>query len=187
MISTQTQKGFITPGVIALLALVLVVGGALYFNSKPEVESMKKEGDAMTEKGGEVMIEDGEAMIAKDMVIVMNALNASGQTGKATFSDVNGKTKVVVEIPSGSAGVPQPSHIHTGTCSAPGAILYPLSVVVNGKAETILDMSLETLGSKLPLLLMVHKSKDEVKTFVSCGDIASVTEKDGEAMMEKSY
>ena len=136
------------------------------------------------------MKKDNEVMMIKDIVVSMGTLNNSGQAGKATFSDMDGKTKVVVEISGSIAGVPQPSHIHMGTSLMPGSIVYPLSAVVNGKAETILDVSLEMLGTKLPLAIMVHKSKDEAKIFVSGGDIskdgfpAITTKNNGEAMMK---
>src|SRR3989344_4554167 len=157
--------------VLIIGAAIIVLGGAGW----SALSNKSTQDDAMMQK-------EDTAIMTKDIVVAMGALNASGQTGKATFSDMNGKTKVMVEISRGTDCVPQPSHIHMGSCSTPGAIVYPLNAVINGKAETILDVSLETLGNKLPLLIMVHKSKDEVKVFVSCGDLP----KEGlSAMMEK--
>lgn len=191
----EMEKKMSATPIIAVVIALIVIGGIIYVNQRPEGdlmvqkgEDMKGEGDAMMKEGeammeeGEGMMKEGEAMMTKDIVVTLGALNASGQGGKATFSDMHGKTKVVVEIPSGAAGVPQPSHIHMGSCPTPGAILYPLSAVVNGKAETILDVPWETIGSKLPLAVMVHKSKDEAKIFVSCGDLPK--EGWGGAMME---
>ncbi|MEK7152108.1 MAG: thioredoxin family protein [Patescibacteria group bacterium] len=82
MMNKDTQKGFITPIVLALLALVFVAGGALYFNSKPEAESMKKDGDAMMEKEsdatmkkeeGVMMEKEGDAMMKKEEGTVMDS------------------------------------------------------------------------------------------------------------------
>ncbi|MFZ2149840.1 MAG: thioredoxin family protein [Minisyncoccia bacterium] len=172
--------------VIGIIALVVVISG-IY-------SSMSNKNDVIMEKEKmeqQVVVEDDQSMMKKDIVVTLSALNASGQAGKATFSEMSGKTKVMVEVSGSVTGVPQPSHIHVGEYSAPGAIVYPLSAVVNGKAETILDVSLETLGEKLPLTVMVHKSKDEVKTFVSGGNLpkdffGAMIGKEATSMMEKS-
>lgn len=168
---------------VAVLMLGAVGWSALSTNQSAKDDAMMQKGSAMAEKTDDAMMQkEDTAMMTKNIIISIGALNASGQTGKATLSDMNGKTKVVLDIASGARGVPQPSHIHIGSCPTPSAIVYPLSAVVNGKAETILDVSFETLGGKLPLAIMVHKSKDEVKTFVSCGDLP----KEGlSTMMEK--
>ncbi|MCR4330380.1 MAG: thioredoxin family protein, partial [Patescibacteria group bacterium] len=174
MMNIQTQKGFITPAIMALLVLAFVVGGALYFNSKPEAESMKKEGEAMME----------------NITIAMKEANGSNQNGTVTITDENGKAKIVIKVAAGSEDIEQPSHIHSGSCPSPtpppAGIVYPLSNTVNGMSETILAVSVEELLGKLPLSVLIHKSKTDAKTYVSCGDVAvSVMEKEGEAMMEK--
>ena len=52
--------------------------------------------------------------MTKDIVLVtMNALSGSGQTGKTTLSDINGKTKVIVEISGGAVDVSHNHHIST--------------------------------------------------------------------------
>ncbi len=187
MTNNNSQKGFALPMIIGIVALVAVIGGISYFTTRQQ-SSVKN--DAMVKIEEDAMKKDDNGvMMIKDIVVSMGALNSSGQAGKATLSDMNGKTKVVVEISGGVTGVPQPSHIHMGTILTPGAIIYPLNTVINGKAETILDVSLEMLDTKLPLAIMVHKSKDEAKIFVSGGDISkdgfpTITKKNGETMMK---
>jgi len=176
---------------MALLALVLVVGGIIYFNSKPEGENMmkdgeammeggdamEKEGEAMMEEGGDTMMEGGEAMMEKTVTVTLNAQNNSGEKGSAVLSDVDGKTKVTVNINGAPAGIAQPMHIHTGSCPTPGAVLYPLTSLMNGISETVIDVPLSKILSELPLAINVHKSAAEAKIFVSCGDIVSEVEK----------
>ena len=206
MSNSQFIRGMAIPSLVAIIAVILIGGGLWYANTTKNEdmmdekagdmlengEKMMKEGEAMM-KEGDAMKKEGETMMTKDIIVAMGALSGSGETGKATLSDMNGKTKAVVDIASGAVGVAQPSHIHMGSCKAPGAILYPLTAVINGKAETILDVSLETIGGKLPLLVMVHKSAAEAKVFVSCGDLPKdgfgatmMEKKDGEAMMNPS-
>lgn len=160
-------------------AVIVVLGGIGWFavskQNAPETAMVKTE---------------EEVMVKKDIVISLNAQNASGQTGTATFTDMDGKTKVVIAIPANSTNVAQPAHIHVGVCPNPGAVKYPLGAVINGASETILDVPLASLGASLPLSINVHKSAGEVKVYTSCGNLTaagfgSVMEKPEGAAMVK--
>ena len=176
---------------IGVLVVLVIVGGIFLISNNSEEKKLSDTDTMMTAEDEGAMMEKGS------VTVVMSALNGSGEVGRVVLSDAGGKTKVVVEISGGAIDIPQPSHIHMGESTTPGAILYPLSSVVNGKAETILDVSLETLGTKLPLAVMVHKSKEEIKTFVSGGNLPkdgfgammnsgdTMTKKEDEAMMKE--
>ena len=63
------QKGIGVPAVIAILALVAVIGGVVYYNTRPvdeimsqKAEDMMREGEQMVEKGSDMMSE-GEKMM----------------------------------------------------------------------------------------------------------------------------
>ena len=181
MKNNYSEKGFAIPVIIAIIAAVLVLSGVIYYtnqsqtgNDKMTQEKAMMEKEAMEQKEKDAMMEK------KDVVVTLSAQNNSGQSGQATLSDINGKTKVVINVASGAVDVAQPAHIHMGACPNPGAVAYPLANVVNGKSETILDVSIETLKSKLPLAVNTHKSSADIKIYVSCGDILS------EAMMKKT-
>lgn len=180
------------PLVIGTLVAV-AIAGALYVATRSDegagddtvMEASK--GDAMMadEKDEKMEGKPDEAMMEKrEVTVMLGAQNASGQDGRATLVETDGKTKVMIAIGSGAAGIAQPVHIHVGSCPAPGAVKYPLSNVVDGRSETVLDVSLETLAKELPLAINVHKSKDDAKTYVSCGNIEAVAI-GGEAMMGK--
>jgi Cu/Zn superoxide dismutase len=98
--------------------------------------------------------------------------NNSGQTGTVTVSDEGGKTKVVVQITPPSS-VEQPAHIHSGDCTTPGAVKYPLSNVVNGRSETVLAANMHFIHGQSPLILNVHKSKQESNIYSACGDLTA--------------
>lgn len=102
--------------------------------------------------------------------VALNAQNDSGQTGTATVTEEAGKTKVVIEISNGSA-TPQPAHIHTGNCETLGAVRYPLSNVVNGRSETILQPTPHFLHGLGQLAINVHKSAAESSIYTSCGNL----------------
>jgi len=135
--------------------------------------TMIKPDGTMIKPDGTMVKPDGTMIKPESIIVELKSQNNSGQTGKATLTDMDGKTKVVINIPAGTAGVPQPAHIHVGACPAVGAVKYPLSNVVNGKSETVLDVSFSTLTKELPLGINVHKSGAEAKIYVACGNISA--------------
>ncbi len=165
---------------IIVVAVIVVLGGIGWFTvSKPNVP-----------EAAMVKTEEVEVVMKKDIVVAMTAQNASGQTGTATLTDMDGKTKVVINIPANSTNVAQPAHMHLGSCPNPGAVKYPLGPVTNGTSETILDVSFASLSASLPLSINVHKSAGEVKIFTSCGNLSqagfdTVMEKPEGAVMEQ--
>lgn len=106
-----------------------------------------------------------------NMTVYLSALNASRQSGTAVLSDMGGKTKVTLNIRSGAVDVAQPAHIHMGSCPNPDAIKYPLTDVVNGQSETVLNVSMQQIKTQEPLAVNIHKSADQIKTYVSCGNL----------------
>ena len=75
--------------------------------------------DAMMDDHSEdLMMAQAEASI----IVPLDPLNDSGQWGVAILLDKGTKTEVVVDLAPGAADVPQPIHIHDGTCDARGAV-----------------------------------------------------------------
>lgn len=187
------QKRGIAPILLLIIALLAVAGGGAYYINKKQKERVVPPGK---EEAKDNMMQGGGMMKKNEAVFVLDLLNNSGQRGRAALTDVDGKkTKVVIEIESGAAGVAQPAHIHMGSCPNPGEVVYPLKNVVNGRSETMLDVSMLTLKEKLPLAINVHKSAADVKTYVSCGNLPkdkfdsldmSMMMKKGEGMMDES-
>jgi hypothetical protein len=98
--------------------------------------------------------------------------NGSTQSGAATLTAVDdGRTRIVMEL-SNPPAEPQPSHLHPGPCDDLGPPVAPLSSVVGGKAETVVDMSLEELRTGR-LVVHAHKSAKEYDTSVACAEIPS--------------
>ncbi len=107
----------------------------------------------------------------KPVKITMMQQNQSGESGTATLTPLDGgKTKVEISLKGGSKTA-QPAHIHDGGC----ANLDPkpkqgLDNVVDGKSTTVVPVSLQSLIDG-KTAINVHKSTDDIKTYVSCGDI----------------
>lgn len=105
--------------------------------------------------------------------VVLSAQSNSNESGSATLKEVDGKVVVSLDLVGAPKGVSQPAHIHTGACPNPGAVSYPLTSPVDGKSETILDVSMGELMAKLPLAVNVHKSVAQSKVYVSCGNVTA--------------
>lgn len=103
--------------------------------------------------------------------VTMAAQNNSKETGTATLTQ-KGKNVLVVISLHNAPKTAQPAHIHPGTCAKLNpAPKYALSNVVNGKSTTtVKNVDLDDLmGGKFAV--NVHKSANDLKTYVSCGAI----------------
>ncbi len=105
------------------------------------------------------------------ITLTMNALGGSGEHGTAVLTEeYDLGTRIVIQL-SGAPTVPQPAHIHLGTCDniAPKPS-YPLKNVVNGRSETLLPISFSELHKGV-YLINVHTSETLLEPYVACGEI----------------
>lgn len=106
---------------------------------------------------------------AQDTKVDLKAQNNSNESGTATLTPAGDSTKVVLDV-KGAEGT-QPTHIHKGTCAQlDPKPAFPLSPVVNGKSETTVKASMKDLTSG-GYAINGHKSAQDLKTYVFCGDI----------------
>jgi Cu/Zn superoxide dismutase len=111
------------------------------------------------------------ALAAGPVTVQLAPQNNSGESGTATLTEAGGKTKVTVAINGQPAGVAQPMHVHKGTCSQlDPQPAYGLATVTGGKSETTIDVTLASLQSG-GYAINGHKSAQDVKTYVFCGEI----------------
>ena len=88
---------------------------------------------------------------------------------------------------SAHEGVAHPAHVHTGTCPAPGDVVYPLADVAAatgdavGSADAVpVDVSATTIEAPLADLvaedyaIVVHESADNIGNYILCGDIGGM-------------
>ena len=114
----------------------------------------------------------GGALAAQNAPVTVTLLeqNGSGESGTATLTPQGSKTQVVLQL-KGAPSAAQPAHIHAGTCAnLDPKPKIPLQNVVNGKSTTMLDMPIDKVASGA---INVHKSAEDVKTYVACGDLKS--------------
>jgi hypothetical protein len=78
-----------------------------------------------------------------------------------------------------------PAHIHSGTCTQIGEIIFPLNDLqpvstastpqaggeVAAESTTVVDASLETILAE-PHVINVHLSAEDIETYIACGEIA---------------
>ena len=172
------NSGLGMPLTILIIAVAFVLAGGVYYTLKQYSELPQ---ERKTEKTGtpEADTDTDMGAMARSVSIPLNAQNKSGESGTAVLEDLGNGTKVTIRLTGAPAGVPQPAHIHVGSCPNPGAVKYPLPNVVNGEATVTLSMLLSDLMKELPLSINVHKSGTDLGTYVACGDI-----KDGDTMMK---
>jgi Cu/Zn superoxide dismutase len=100
----------------------------------------------------------------------ISAQNASGEKGTVTLTADGDKTIVAVAL-TGAPASAQPAHIHPGTCTNLNpAPKYPLTSLTNGKSTTTVDATLASLTAG-GFAVNVHKSPDDLKDYVACGDL----------------
>jgi Cu/Zn superoxide dismutase len=110
------------------------------------------------------------ARAADSITVKLAPQSSSGESGTATLTKAGDKqTKVVLSV-SGAPADAQPTHIHKGSCAnLDPKPAFPLSPVTGGKSETVVNASLEDLEKGYAI--NGHKSAQDLKTYVFCGDI----------------
>ena len=137
-----------------LLAVLIagVLAGSLASAQDAKKDGMKKSG-------------------AKSVTVRLAQQNKSKESGTAKLTPEGDKTQVVINLKGAPKGVSQPAHIHDGSCSKlDPKPKYGLQNVVDGKSTSEVPVKVdELMGGNLAI--NVHKSAEEVKTYVACGDI----------------
>jgi hypothetical protein len=114
---------------------------------------------------------DGESG-SGEVTVDLAEQNGSGESGTVTLTADGEKTKVVIALEN-PAAVPQPAHIHKGSCDDldPNPA-YGLENVVDGESTTVVDAPLETLQGDA-YAINVHKSAAKLDVYVACGNLGS--------------
>src|SRR5437660_9588218 len=107
---------------------------------------------------------------AKSVSVKLNAQNKSGESGTAKLTPQGAdKTRVEISLKGGPKGTAQPAHIHQGSCAKlDPKPKYGLENVVDGKSSTVVPQGIDSVRG---MAINVHKSADDLKTYVACGDI----------------
>lgn len=112
------------------------------------------------------------AMSGKLLNINMGAMNGSKQDGSASIGDHGNGVQVTIHLYNEPKGASEPSHIHQGTCkNLNPAPWKPLKNVVNGTSQTNIPGVTVAQLKKSHYAINVHKSANDLKTYVSCGDV----------------
>ena len=94
--------------------------------------------------------------------------NKSGESGTVTITPQGSKTQIEVQL-TGAPSAAQPAHVHAGSCAKlDPKPKIPLQNVVDGKSTTVVDMPISQVMNGA---INVHKSTEDIKTYVACGDL----------------
>lgn len=111
-----------------------------------------------------------ESADGAQLTVQLSEQNGSGQSGTATFTALDGsRTTIVLELTNPPA-VPQPAHVHSGSCDDLGDPVVALPSLEDGRSETEAKMSLDEL-SQGDLVIHAHKSDAELEVSVACAPI----------------
>ena len=164
---------------VVVIILLLVLAGLIYFLAQQPVtqETLPAE-----EKNGATMEENLEQAVLQ---VVYNPAEGFNAADSVSLNEDEDATRVVIRYNDGSQ-VPQPAHIHEGSCENLGGVKYALSDVVGGVSETLVPVLLSELQAGLPLAVNVHKSAEEVDVYLACGDLPGIDAamEEGEATEE---
>lgn len=150
---------------IGLVAIALLVIVYALFMRQPQVV------DDLVDVGDEIQDDLSDVLSPDQLTVVLSEESDSGESGVVTITEIDGQLVVSLATVGYAEGVEQPAHIHEGVCPDVGAVVYPLTNVVDGMSETTIDATLEDLESQLPLAINVHKSVPEASVYTSCGNI----------------
>src|SRR3989344_8692383 len=99
------QNKGIAPIVAIIILLLALGGGGAYYAAKKQKERMLPPGKEEVKVDKDKMGKD-DTMKKGEIIVSMDAQNNTKQSGRATLTDMDGKkTKVVIEVGSGSSGV----------------------------------------------------------------------------------
>ncbi len=193
--NSETRQNFFTRRVLAIIALILflLLLGAVYLllmqrdsetnNNDNQTESnADNQNDNTNTGGGTTNIDNGvdsgnnngntDETVTDDsrLEVTLEAQNGSGQNGTVILEEVNGQLEVTLNLDN-PLSVAEPAHIHLGSCPEPGAILFPLTNILNGVSVTLLDTTLDDLRAHGNLAINVHKSALELDVYYACGDL----------------
>jgi hypothetical protein len=106
-------------------------------------------------------------------VYAIAAQNGSGELGTVTLTAVGDKTRVDVALANAPTDVPQPAHIHEGSCAKlDPKPKYTLGVVTDGTATYMVDAPMSQLVAG-GFSVNVHKSTKDIPTYVACGELGA--------------
>jgi len=105
------------------------------------------------------------------ITIAMKPLNNSGESGSATLTQEGDGVKIVVSL-KGAPSAAQPTHIHIGTCGniKPAPEYALVSLTDGASTSTVKGITIDQLLAG-KYAINVHKSADDLGTYVACGEI----------------
>ncbi len=87
---------------------------------------------APSEAHAQSNVASGQAMLTAPMTLSLDEVNGSGMSGTVTLTPRGDSTVVELTLNGARAGESVQSHIHFGTCQAPGGVVAPLHSVQIG-------------------------------------------------------
>ncbi len=113
---------------------------------------------------------------APEYTVPILSVGPSGITGTVTFKDIAGTVAILLLVD----GMPEdeeseesivPAELRYGTCTALGALAYPMSPPDAGASETDLSINLKEFNTQRPMAVVLYRSLQD-HTVIACGDVS---------------
>lgn len=112
---------------------------------------------------------------APEFTVPIHSVGNSGITGMVTFKDIAGTVAILLQVEGMSEDEENeeimPAELRYGTCTALGALAYPMSVPDAGASETDLSINLQEFNTQKPMAVVLYRSVQD-HTVIACGDIS---------------
>ncbi len=148
---------------IIVVVVVIVIGIAIFLIARNNANSPSNMTNVTTPP-------PASSPSSNTKIFQLTSQNGSGQDGTVTLVNNGTTTKVTITLVNPVATA-EPAHIHLGSCPTPGAVKYPLTNVINGSSVTNINVSFSDLAALGAIAVNVHKSAEDISTYVSCGDL----------------
>jgi hypothetical protein len=147
-----------------ILAVLVICGVTIWVTQRHQAEEMKLFQAATTTTKGV----NGKTRIE------MTSQNNSGKQGWVTIREIEYKTWISVNIPTGgedeAGDRDYPLTFYDGSCNKTGPLVYKLTTIEDGGSETWLKMKLSEFKKNMPLALVATDPQTSQR--IACADIS---------------
>lgn len=161
-----------------LAALPLIAACAKSDDDAPDGRAAAGNDTVATLEPSVPSADTGSTPMATMAMVTLDPVGGSGVQGAVNFSPdpaSAGRVVGLVTVTGGTAGGVHPSHVHTGTCDAPGAVVFPLGEITiteggGGQSEAPIEADAATLANGTHIVA-VHEAGGSPGAPIACGPI----------------
>jgi len=159
--------------IIGMLTLCFLIGGALILLAPGQLFPTSSPTAYPTSPHTNIPVVQYPTIppSAPSYSVPIRSIDSSGVSGTATLQDVSGAVAILLHIDGLEDEIIVPVELHSGTCTAPGPLAYPMVAPDAGESETDLSINLEQFNTQRPMAVILYRSTTD-HTAIACGDVS---------------